>query len=219
MIQSSTKRPLQIEIKSRDGDLENPHPQHGSLGPQFQRHRIASVLDFQLLQRGDAIRFESTEGIGQRQAQAMIDLGGDRFVDKHPLRRRFIVAGILLQITAPRNHVDVSAGSDEPRNPLGLVLPIAIERHDEVESLIDRKLKCCLQRRPIASVDRMSHNDDIVACVEQFRGTIGRSIIDGQDMICVAAHFVQHPANSSHFIEDRQCRQPAFGHRPPSLPC
>jgi hypothetical protein len=81
------------------------------------------------------------------------------------LLRRWGVLAKGTKVPTPRDDIDTrfDTSFNEFKNTLRLVLPIAIDRDQNVEFVIGSILKSSLERGSVASIRRMGHYDDIVA--------------------------------------------------------
>jgi len=58
------------------------------LDPQLERHGVARLGEIELGQRLRAVGFETAKGVGQLQAQSLVQLGGNLLVNLSSVGRR-----------------------------------------------------------------------------------------------------------------------------------
>src|SRR5208337_915356 len=98
------------------------------------------------------VGFEAAESVGEVQPQAFVEPARDLKVDPPALFGRSLVGIEDPEITAPRDDVGLLETPGELGNPGGLVLAVAIKRHQSVVAPLDRLLERSAQPCSVTQV-------------------------------------------------------------------
>ena len=87
-----------VVVDQPHGELRDPQPAPSGLGPQLQRHTVAWDGEVQPREGAHAVGLEAAEGIGDAQAEDLVEQVGDLLIDGPPLQRRRAVAAQIAQV-------------------------------------------------------------------------------------------------------------------------
>ena len=130
--------------------------------------------------------------------------GCDQMVDAAAVLGRFAVAIKDLQITTARNEIDSVASFDQGRNSLGHVLTIAIDGHQILKTMFAGIFKGRDQCSTVTAILAMSDHMNVSTSSQYLTRAVGRTIIDNQNMVAVAANLVEHFIDVFYFVVNRQ---------------
>src|SRR5947208_2256847 len=93
------------------------------------------------------------------------------------------------------------------------MLPVAVDRHEQLEVVLLGILKGREQGRSIAAISLVLGYTNVTAAGEQARRFIGRAVINDQDFAAtVSPNFVQYAIDMLCFVIDGQGNEPTIGH-------
>ena len=158
-------------------------------------------------ERLGAVRLEAAEGVGQVEAQAFVEPTGDFDVDPPALLGGPLRRVEDFEVAAARD--EVGAGLDELGghlgNARGLVLAVAVERHQAVIAPFEGAGESVPKPRAVAEVRRVAEHLDRRKPPEQLGRPVGRAVVDHQDVSRVPQHFLEDVLQVLLFIMYGDC--------------
>ena len=119
IVQSASETSRQVEVDQRHGQFHDFQTRRRRLHPDLQGHRVAGFRHMEAFKGPPGVGLEPTEGIGEREAEPLVDLRGDLLVNPPPGRRRQAVAGEPPEIAATADDVGRRGKVGRRRDELG----------------------------------------------------------------------------------------------------
>jgi hypothetical protein len=138
------------------------------------------------------------------QAKPLVELTRDFAIDLAALGWRLADFISVRQVSTSRDHVGITARRQELADALGLMLAVAIDRHQEFVTVLDCVFKCGDQCRAIAAVLFVACDADIVASSQQIGSAVGGTIVNDENVGRVTCYFIEHGTDVSGFIVNGQ---------------
>ena len=141
IIEMTAECSIRIEVQPWHTDFLDAQAQLSCLDPHLQRHAPAGFRDGQFADCLPAIRLEAAEGVGQVQAEHLVQLMGDRLIDESAIgRRRQGVLAKLAQVAAGADDVRVVDRFLQDGDTLRLMLAVTIHGHEHIAIAFVRRV-------------------------------------------------------------------------------
>lgn len=215
-VQPAAEGAVEVVIDQADGDLADAQALGADLGPELHGEGVAVVGQVQAAHGADAVGLEAAEGVGEFQAQSLVDLAGQGGVDGAPVLRRAVGGEALVEVPRAGDDVEVvpGGGFEEIGDGRGLVLLVAVHGDDPVVPVAVSPGEGLAHGPAVAGVGLVP--DQVEAefraePVEDGGGVVGGAVVDDEDIGVIPAHRAEHLLDGGGLVEDRDGDECAHG--------
>jgi len=193
VIEWSAKRTRGVVVDESDGEFSDAQVIGDGLDPELHGEVVAVDIEFKVLQCSDSIGLEPAECIGEIETEPLIEFVGDFGVDFLSVRRRRIVFGVDLQISASRDYVRAIAfdESNEFGDGGGFMLFVAIHCDQPIEMIDVRPAEGILHGSSVPSVFCVANDFNGMQGEERW-GMVGGAVVNDENIASIFVNFAEH---------------------------